>query len=250
MREVKEDIRVYCAWRGWCREVLQQVRFWPDHPAIQKELAAHLDDGKADLLRLGYDQDLAEERVLKGMGDPVEIGLALDRAHQPWLGWLWQVSRWMAVLALVWTLWAVWRNDGLPDVGAWIAPDSRWEQELYYEDNVACPPPFQTGTYTMTVDHVSFDGRYLHLELTAQTPKFWLDGPELYRCLEAVDSNGVRYDSGSGVYGGNSSYGHFRNRLFISVWHIADAPEWIDICHKTAGWSFRLELPQGEEGAS
>lgn len=250
MREVKEDIRVYCAWRGWCREVLQQVRFWPDHPAIQKELVAHLDDGKADLLRLGYDQDLAEERALRGMGDPAEIGRALDRAHQPWLGWLWKVSQWLAVLALAWALLAVWRIGGLPDVGAWIAPDSWWEQELHYEDNVACPPPFQAGAYTMTVDHVNFDGKYVYLELTAQTPKFWLDGPELNQCLEAVDSNGVRYDGWSGVYGGNTSYGHFRNRLAINVWNIADAPEWIEIRHRTAGWSFRLDLSGGEEGAS
>lgn len=250
MREVKEDIRVYHAWRGWCREVLRQVRFWPDHQAIQRELVAHLEDGRADLLRLGYDRDLAEERVLQGMGDPVEIGRALDRAHQPWLGWLWQVSRVLAVLALAWALWAVWENGGLPDVGAWIAPDSRWEQEYHYEDNVACPPPFQAGAYTMTVDHVYFDGKYVYLELTAQTPKFWLDSPELYQCLEAVDSNGARYDSWGGIYGGNTSYGHFRNRLVIDVWNIADAPEWIDIRHKTAGWSFRLDLSGGEEGAS
>lgn len=251
MREVKEDIRVYHAWRGWCREVLQQVRFWPDHQAIQRELVAHMEDGKADLLRLGYGQELAEERVLRGMGDSVEIGRALDRAHQPWLGWLWQVSRWLAVLALIWALLALLSNGGLPDVGAWMAPYSWWEQELHYEDNVACPPPFQAGAYTMTVEHVHY-GAGLYIELTAQTPKFWLDAPDLYQCLEAVDSNGAQYDGQSAptVRGGNISVGHIRHRLFIRINYLAEDLEWIDIRHKTAGWSFRLDLSGGEGGAS
>ena len=85
------------AFTDWRDQVTAQVRFWPDHRAIQKELAAHLDDSRADLLRLGYDWKLADERVLKGMGDPVEIGRALDKVHKPWLGWLWLVSKWGAV---------------------------------------------------------------------------------------------------------------------------------------------------------
>lgn len=41
--------------------------------------------------------------------------------------------------------------------------------------------------------------------------------------------------------------GHIRNAMRIGVWWIKGEPEWIDIRHKTAGWSFRLELPQREE---
>lgn len=47
------------------------------------------------------------------MGDPEEVGQAMDRAHKPWLGWLWLVSRWgvsaaifaavFCVLLLGWT---------------------------------------------------------------------------------------------------------------------------------------------------
>ena len=35
------------------------------------------------------------------VGDPVEIGKALDRVHRPWLGWLWLVSKALAVLSLI-----------------------------------------------------------------------------------------------------------------------------------------------------
>lgn len=46
------------------------------------------------------------------MGDPVEVGLALDRAHKPWLGRLWQAS--WAVLAAAVLLAAMWLMDGSP----------------------------------------------------------------------------------------------------------------------------------------
>lgn len=255
MREVKEDIRVYCAWRGWCREVLQQVRFWPDHQAIQGELVAHLEDGRADLLRLGYDRDLAEERVLQGMGDPVEIGRALDRAHQPWLGWLWQVSRLLAALALAWALLAVLSNGGLPHVKEWLDPEPVHTEP---GSSIKCPPPFRAGAYTIEVTNARYSrneelGRAeLSIDLMSYTPKFWLEGPALGDCLEAVDSNGVRYDWHRAPYidGSGPNDGHIRDAMWISVWGIEGGPEWIDIRHKTAGWSFRLELPAGEEGAS
>lgn len=250
MREVRADPRLYAPWRGWCREVVQQVRFWPDHRAIQKELAAHLDDSRADLLRLGYDWKLADERVLKGMGDPVEIGRALDRAHRPALGWLWLASRWLAVLAMVCALWAVWWNSGLPNVREWIEPSSWWEQAYHYEDTAACPPPFQAGAYTMTVEHAYFDQGFLYIEMTAETPKFWLGPPELYDCLEAVDSHGVRYGKQNGPITGQSTFdGHIRHKLHIYGYDLAEDTEWIEIRHKTAGWSFRLDLSNGEEGA-
>ena len=82
----------------WCDTVTRQVRFRPDRGAIQRELTAHYQDHVRDLERVGYDWKLAEQRALAAMGDPEEIGRALDRVHKPWLGWLWIASR--AVLAL------------------------------------------------------------------------------------------------------------------------------------------------------
>ena len=75
------------AWRGWCVKAVAQVRFKPDHDAILRELDAHLQDRCRDLERIGFDRTLAEQRALTAMGDPEEVGKALDRAHKPWLGW-------------------------------------------------------------------------------------------------------------------------------------------------------------------
>lgn len=261
MREVKDDIRVSPAWRGWCREVLEQVRFWPDHEAIRKELVAHLEDGRADLERLGYPRSLAEERTLRAMGDAKEVGLALNRAHKPWLGWLWKVSQWLVILALavclLTSLAAVW-NQQLPDVVSWLDPEPTYSEQEYVSQgwqSLNCPPPFRAGVYTIEAKQAFYYwdeelGRwYLSIDLRSRTLKFWLEGPALGRYLEAVDSNGVRYDWYQYPYvsGSGPNNGHFQNAMWISVNGIEGDPEWIDITHKTAEWTIRVELPRGEE---
>ena len=85
----------------WCDTVTRQVRFRPDRGAIQRELAAHYQDHVRDLERVGYDWKLAEQRALAAMGNPEEIGRALDRVHKPWLGWLWLASRTVLILTVM-----------------------------------------------------------------------------------------------------------------------------------------------------
>ena len=81
------------AYQKWRRQVLEQVRFWPDRCAIGEELDAHFDDHVADLERIGYDAALATDRALGAMGEPEALGQAFDAVHKPFWGWLWEVSR-------------------------------------------------------------------------------------------------------------------------------------------------------------
>ena len=115
---------------NWCRKVTGQVRFWPDRAEIAKELAAHYEDHVKDLERLGYQQELAAQRALDAMGDPIEIGKALDRSHKPWLGWLWQFTRGLLLVLLGACLVVYLQADGqVNDAGlrtqnqlSWSAP--------------------------------------------------------------------------------------------------------------------------------
>lgn len=77
----------------WLDEVLSRVRFWPDHPAIRRELADHMEDRYQALKAAGLSTDEAYGRSIDAMGDPAEVGRLLDAAHRPLLGWLWKVSR-------------------------------------------------------------------------------------------------------------------------------------------------------------
>lgn len=88
----------------WCDRVCAHVRFRPDHKAIRKELRAHMEDVRWDLVDAGLKSTDAEERMLERMGDPDEVGRLLDRVHSPLLGWLWQISRVLVILCLGVTL--------------------------------------------------------------------------------------------------------------------------------------------------
>ena len=62
------------------------------------------------------------------MGNAQEVGWALDRVHKPWLGWLWESSRWlargMAALLVITMLCSV--NWGLLIRCAW--DELAWEE--------------------------------------------------------------------------------------------------------------------------
>ena len=116
------------AFEIWVDTVCEQVRFQPDHRSIAWELRDHYEAHVQDLLRLGRDPALAAERALEAMGDAQEVGRALDKVHKPWLGWLWEVSRWLAwgltVLALVTLFWTV----GLDSLVERTIDELTWEE--------------------------------------------------------------------------------------------------------------------------
>lgn len=89
-------------WEEFLDKTVSQVRFRHDRREIRQELTEHLEDAR----------DAAEERgevdpaaaALSAMGDPVELGKALDREHGPLLGWVWRLSRWVMVLTILLSL--------------------------------------------------------------------------------------------------------------------------------------------------
>lgn len=112
----------------WVDAVCEQVRFRPDRKAIARELRVHYDDHVKDLLRLGRSQELAEERALAAMGNAQEVGWALDRVHKPWLGWLWETSRFLALVLAALALVTLFHTVG------WSSLLRRTVDELCWEE--------------------------------------------------------------------------------------------------------------------
>ena len=81
--------------------VLSQLRrvTGDERESIRAELDAHMEDHICDLVDLGYDEQLAEERTLALMGDPVEVGKELSRVYTGW-GWV-LLSRAAVLLTVV-----------------------------------------------------------------------------------------------------------------------------------------------------
>lgn len=86
----------------WLDTAVSGIRFGLDRKAVRKELEDHMEDKLAGLRRLFPDipEEEAQDRVLRDMGDAQELKASLARVHRPWLGWLWNISRWAMLLAL------------------------------------------------------------------------------------------------------------------------------------------------------
>jgi hypothetical protein len=85
-----------------------------ERDAICAELDGHIEDRIEALLELGYEPELAEERVMARMGDPEEVGRELDKQYPRfWLIAEWVLKTLVCVLALVLvfdtlTMYSVW----------------------------------------------------------------------------------------------------------------------------------------------
>lgn len=76
------------------------MKFPFDWHQIEKELKDHIEDKMEYYHNKGIDQSSAEELAIKDMGDPKEIGIALNKEHNPILGWLYAITTFLLVLNL------------------------------------------------------------------------------------------------------------------------------------------------------
>ena len=67
--------------------VSEQMRCKRARPAVLKELKDHIEDQKDDYMTAGMTAQEAEEEAVRQMGDPVEVGVSLDRLHRPKMEW-------------------------------------------------------------------------------------------------------------------------------------------------------------------
>lgn len=85
-------------------EVISYIKFPFDREDIKKELQNHMQDRMEDFKSRGIDSITAEELTIKSMGDPKEIGLALNKEHNFILGWLYKITNGLVILFLVITV--------------------------------------------------------------------------------------------------------------------------------------------------
>ncbi len=67
----------------YIKAVEEQIRCKRAVPCIEEELKSHLEDQKEALIRDGMEEEKACKEAVRQMGDPVEVGVMLDRIHRP-----------------------------------------------------------------------------------------------------------------------------------------------------------------------
>ena len=71
----------------YIKKLLEQVRFKKAHKGIEDELRTHIEDQIEANLAAGMDRETAEKAAVADMGDPIEVGISMDRVHRPRLAW-------------------------------------------------------------------------------------------------------------------------------------------------------------------
>lgn len=87
--------------KKYIETVLSEVKFRYDHDEISRELENHIFERSAYLRAKGIDAAEAEAEAVRRMGDPQAMGQEMNKAHNPWIGWLWQFTSLIVMLILV-----------------------------------------------------------------------------------------------------------------------------------------------------
>lgn len=117
--------------------------------AVQAELAAHMDDHAAALVEAGYDESHARRQAVEAMGDPQEMGAALNREFP--LRWL-VLSRLALVLLLAVALYLCRFVPG-PLVGAGHNLQARMDPTASSYHQTHVPPNFVPLDFRQTLSN-------------------------------------------------------------------------------------------------
>ena len=71
----------------YLEKLLSQIRCKKARPYIAEEIRDHIESQIADNLSEGMSYEEAEKNAVTDMGDPVEVGISLDRIHKPKIAW-------------------------------------------------------------------------------------------------------------------------------------------------------------------
>ena len=83
------------------KEITSYIKFVFDRDDIRLELKNHMMDKIEDYMESGYDGEEAERLTIKDMGDPKEIGVELDKQHNPIIGWIWRITHIALVILII-----------------------------------------------------------------------------------------------------------------------------------------------------
>ena len=264
---------------NWCDRVVSEVRFWVDRSKIRAELEAHIEDHCAALEELNYPSELAAERTLAAMGDPVAVGKALDKEHSPWLGWLWVVSIAAVFVMGIMVIEETWESHGtleyfwkclaetvspMPYEERWEELDETFDYSAAYGQNYTCigtgsAEAVDIGKWKVEIPKAVWWDRYgkftyvaILLEVTPERPWYGCGFQNIGE-LVMTDSNGERTPGHSArmYVGQGSDFPWFLARGSVkSLWGsshligvtIEGDADWVELSwfHGDSPWTLRV----------
>ncbi|WP_346914502.1 permease prefix domain 1-containing protein [Clostridium sp.] len=89
------------------KEILSYVKFSLDRDDIKTELESHILEKVDYYIEQGYDKEKAEELSINDMGDAKEIGIELNKQHNPILGWILCITNVMVRITIIFSIFVI-----------------------------------------------------------------------------------------------------------------------------------------------
>ena len=230
--------------RSFLNKVVKRVHFFPDRYDIELELSAHIEDSALFLQKEEQlDEREAQIKAIERMGNAEEIGSALNRQHNPFLGYLWYFSRIiMVMLCIV----VILQSIPMLLVSGWTIVFDHPIRDIPKETYVRHVEPdivIKLDDRRIRITDViqSEDGSlhicYSHYSLSFSSLHGWSFGG----LTGFQDEDGTTYFSG----GGRGTAGLY-NRARRSLEDFPFNKEILIIESDRAGRYYRVEIPLGE----
>ena len=71
----------------YLEKLLSQIRCKKARPYISDEIRSHIESQIEDNISGGMEYEEAEKNAVADMGDPIEVGISLDKIHKPKIAW-------------------------------------------------------------------------------------------------------------------------------------------------------------------
>ncbi len=120
-------------WNEFIDIVLKNVKFKYDHWDIRQEILEHMEDMYEEFVSEGMEDEVAIKTVVENMGNPEEIGIELNKEHKPFLGWIWRISRGIALIFIVLCLIPAFNFTMLTIFSVFDSYYQKTDSEMIYE---------------------------------------------------------------------------------------------------------------------
>jgi hypothetical protein len=218
------------------KDILSYVKFPFDRNDIRLELEDHMSDKIDYYIEQGYDMEKAEQLSISDMGDAKEIGIELNKQHNPILGWLWKITNVIVVLFAIWNIFFV----GIPTVSS------------LFNRNLINEIPKVNMVYKIDVDkEVKIDDMVIRFTNVVYEKngdmnifyeyydtRLWGMGWSLGNIGKITDNLGNAYRSGSG-----SGSGGVKSKGRVTVHNFSKEADILIISYDSYNRKYRVKIP-------
>ena len=220
-------------------EIMSYIKFPFDKDIIKKEIYSHMIDKVEYYIGMGYDNELAEQQAIADMGDAKEIGKALNKQHNPIIGWLWKISNVLVIMCILFNLFFV----GLPIILTlfWDNPvNDIQKSDIVY--SIAVNKTVQIDDQVITFTNVTYEkNKKLSIIYECYDKGLWRSGWSLGNIGIITDNLGNKYFDGS-----SSSSNGIISKNVRTISNFNNAANTLIISYDSYNRKYKVEIPLKE----